>query len=55
MRQIELLNVYAKPDTRFLTQNMRICIDSSVIIPGLQGNNPAAVRLLEPVSSEVIR
>jgi hypothetical protein len=33
---------------------MRICIDSSVIIPGLQGNDPAAVRLLELVSPAII-
>lgn len=33
---------------------MRICIDSSVIIPGLQGNDPDAVRLLELIGPAII-
>lgn len=31
-------------------QSMHICIDSSVIIPGLHGSDPAAVHLLELIS-----
>ena len=32
---------------------MRICIDSSVLIPGLQGNEPAAVHLLNLIGPEL--
>ena len=33
---------------------MRICIDSSVLIPALQGNDPNAVRVLNLIGSELI-
>jgi predicted nucleic acid-binding protein len=32
---------------------MRICIDSSVLIPALQGNDPAAVRVLNLIGPEL--
>ena len=32
---------------------MRICIDSSVFIPGLQGSDPAAMHLLDLVGPEL--
>ena len=32
---------------------MRICIDSSVFIPGLQDNDPAAAHVLELIGAEI--
>ena len=39
---------------RFLTPNMRICIDSSVFIPSLQQCDPAAVRVLDLVGPDLV-